>query len=253
MIGLYTTGTTLATGVTAGTITATTTGSVTAVAQSAATTATLKVFDAAGNVATSTQSVFLGKDTADASGLAGTANADFIFGFGGSDVISGGAGSDVIIGGAGTDTIDGGADNDRYDYTTDLDAGESTIVITDIAGDSFTVQAGGSADTISVAGFDKIIVTVGDTLYLGSASNATLDDMLGNTNDATSVTLAGNGNVGYVLGTLSGTTFTVGTSSTAMLVAWDGNAGDTTPENFVILTGVTFGTPTLAVGVLTIV
>ena len=228
---------------------------VTVLAQSAATPATLKVFDTAGNVATSTQSVFLGKDTDDASGLSGTANADFIFGFGGSDVISGAAGSDVIIGGAGTDTIDGGADNDRYDYTSDLDAGASTIVITDIAGDSVVVEAGSSADTISVAGFDKITVTAGDTLFLGSTSNITLDDMLGNANDATSITLDAAANVGYLWGTISGTTFTVTgtTAATAMLIAWDGNAGDTTPENYVILTGVTFGTPTIAAGVLTIV
>jgi hypothetical protein len=92
-------------------------------------------------------------------------------------------------------------------------------------------------------------------LYLGSTSNATLDLLVGNTNGAAGagLTLAGNGNVGYVLGSVTAGTFTVGTSGTAMLIAWDGDAGDTSPENFVILTGVTFGTPTIAAGVLTIV
>jgi hypothetical protein len=54
-------------------------------------------------------------------------------------------------------------------------------------------------------------------------------------------------------GSLSGSTFTVATTGTAMMVFWDGDGDDTTPENYIVLTGITFGTPTLAAGVLTIV
>jgi hypothetical protein len=120
---------------------------VTVLAQSAATPATLKVFDTAGNVATSTQSVFLGKDTDDASGLSGTANADFIFGFGGSDVITGEDGVDTMIGGDG---------NDKYI----LDAGSSvthtgnsaTDVIYWATGDTLAMTTAGSASNYSEAG-----------------------------------------------------------------------------------------------------
>jgi hypothetical protein len=184
----------------------------------------------------------------------GGSGADTITGGIGNDTIIGGDGSDVITGGAGADSIDGGADNDRYDYTTDLQAGATTIVITDGGSDSTLIEAGSSADTIDVSAFDSITVTAGDTLYLGSASNITLDPLVGNTNGATGLTLAGTDKVGYVFGTVDGSgVFTVGTSGTAMLIAWDGDAGDASPENFVILTGVTFDTPTIAAGVLTIV
>jgi len=38
-----------------------------------------------------------------------------------------------------------------------------------------------------------------------------------------------------------------------MLVFWDDDGSDTTPENYIVLTGTALGTPTLALGVLTIV
>ena len=53
-------------------------------AQAAATTATLKVLDAAGNVAADTRTVVLGTGGNDAA-LAGTGGADFLFGFAGND------------------------------------------------------------------------------------------------------------------------------------------------------------------------
>jgi len=105
---------------------------------------------------------------------------------------------------------------------------------------------------------DRLIVNAGDTLFLGTALNVTLDNGIGNANTADgavgTITLAGNANVGYIFGSLAGSTFTVNSAAnTALMVFWDGDGGDTAAENYVILTGINFVTPTLAAGVLTVV
>ena len=177
-----------------------------------------------------------------------------IVGSDGTDYLVGSSSANTITGGLGIDYMDGGVGDDRYDFTTDLTASPGgQITVTNVA----TGLAIAATDTISTAVMDKIAVTAGDTLFLGSALNVTLDAGIGNVNTADgavgTITLAAAANVGYMYGTVVGTTFTVAANGTAMMVFWDGDGGDTTPENYVVLTGITFGTPTLAAGVLTIV
>ena len=147
-----------------------------------------------------------------------------------------------------------GAGANYYDFTTDGDASLATITVTQVA-DVLNIA---DTNTISTVAMDELVVIAGDTLFLGNILKVTLEDGIGNVNtvdDAAGVvTLASTADVAYILGTLSGSTFTVDSiSTTAMMLAWDGNAGDTAAENYLVLTGITFGTPTLALGVLTIV
>jgi len=193
-----------------------------------------------------------GSATADL--IVGSSAANTLSGLAGADYIDGGAGDDSIVGGAGLDYLVGGAGNDRFDFTTDLDATTGgQITVTNAA----TGLAIAATDTISTLVMDQLVVTAGDTLFLGSALNVTLDPGIGNVNTADgavgTITLAGAAQVGYMYGSVTGSTFTVAASGTAMMVFWDGDGNDTTPENYVVLTGITFGTPTLALGVLTIV
>lgn len=161
-------------------------------AQSTVTNATLKVADAAGNFASSTQSVILGTSSADME-IAGTAASDFIYGFAGHDDISGNEGDDIIYGDSGNDSIYGneGADIIYGGDNSDLiQAGKGNDTVYGDAGDDliyggtegFDELTGGAGaddfllpiyslgyDTIKdfVSGTDDIDVTPGGALSAG--------------------------------------------------------------------------------------
>lgn len=74
--------------------------------------------------------------------LAGDAAANTLTGGEGNDTLLGNGGADILIGGAGSDTLDGGAGHDIFQFAI----GDGVDTITGF-------NAGGSEDTIQVAGF----------------------------------------------------------------------------------------------------
>ena len=198
-LGLYVADGTLPEGTARVRMVAKTPATVAVAAQDVVTSATLKVRDAAGNFALTSQSVVLGtagNDTA----LAGTANADFMFGFDGNDSMTGGGGADKLYGGNGNDTfvgfvgadsISGGAGTDTLTLTatsTDLNAqadaaitGLEVVSAADAAAgvhinlskqtDGFTIVGSGYNDTlVASAGVDTINSGAGngDVLMFGA-------------------------------------------------------------------------------------
>ena len=139
-------------------MTAATPATITVEAQTNATSVTLKVSDAAGNVAMATQSVVLGT-TGDDTALGGTANADFIYGFGGADTITGGAGADTLALGAADSAVDtvtytasGETDNRTTGFFADGGSTSAMDVITEAAiGDKLKVWAGVLAGATTVS------------------------------------------------------------------------------------------------------
>ena len=161
-LGLYDGGNNLLTKTGGGTLsasmTAATPATITVEAQTNATSVTLKVSDAAGNVAMATQSVVLGT-TGDDTALGGTANADFIYGFGGADTITGGAGADTLALGAADSAVDtvtytasGETDNRTTGFFADGGSTSAMDVITEAAiGDKLKVWAGVLAGATTVS------------------------------------------------------------------------------------------------------
>lgn len=198
-LGLYVADGTLLEGTARVRMVAKTPATVAVAAQDVVTSATLKVRDAAGNFALTSQSVVLGT-TGNDTALAGTANADFMFGFDGNDSMTGGGGADKLYGGNGDDTfvgfvgadsISGGAGTDTLTLTatsTDLN-GQADAAITGLevvsaadaaAGvhinlsnqtDGFTIVGSGYNDTlVASAGVDTINSGAGngDVLMFGA-------------------------------------------------------------------------------------
>jgi Ca2+-binding RTX toxin-like protein len=83
-------------------LSANTGATLTIAAQTAITTATLKVADVAGNLTSAAPSFWLGSTGADV--ITGTSTADFLYGFSGNDSLNGAAGIDQLVGGDGSDT-----------------------------------------------------------------------------------------------------------------------------------------------------
>ena len=160
--------------------------------------------------------------------MTSSATADLVVGSSATILILGVAGADYIDGGAGLDYFVAGAGNDRFDFTTDLDATTGGQTIVTNVDNGLAIAA---TDTISTLVMDKLVVTARDTLLLGNALNVTLDPGIANVNTADgavgTITLAGAGQVGYMYGSVTGSTFTAATSGSAMMVFWDGDGGDT--------------------------
>lgn len=161
-------------------------------AQASVINATLKVADAVGYFASSTQSVILGTSSADME-VEGTTASDFIYGFAGHDDISGNDGDDIIYGDTGNDSlygnegadiIYGGDDDDliqagKGNDTVNGDAGDDRIYGGTEGFDELTGGTGADDfllpiyslgyDTIKdfVSGTDDIDVTPGGALSAG--------------------------------------------------------------------------------------
>jgi hypothetical protein len=154
-------------------------------AQTSAIATTLKVFDNAGNAADLTQSVILGKDTADSTGLGGTSGADIVFGFGGDDTISLSAlgGNDTVIGGVGADDITLGSGLDKVilaagDTSLTVSLGTSASANSSLAG--FDVVTGLArsngtilSETLDVPGTAALYAPAGGTVDIATSSDVT--------------------------------------------------------------------------------
>lgn len=181
--------------------------SVTVEAQSSVITATMRVFDAAGNGASSTTAVVLGTNGADTS-MTGSTGPDFMFGFGGNDSIIGGESNDVIYGGADNDTIIGGAGNDSLygsegNDLFDYDAGASP----------YTSGVQPRYDTVDGGdGTDTILAWAG----VGAQIGADLTDAdFANVSNMEAITLAsGSYSASVVLGTYANSAFANGVTVT---------------------------------------
>ena len=125
--------------------------SITVEVQASATSATLKVSDASGNFATTTQSVVLGTTDNDTA-LDGTARADFIYGFGGTDVLTGGDGADKFVYTAIADSAASVAANKTrtFDAITDFWADNIGDDRIDLSAINTILTGGGEATGVTV-------------------------------------------------------------------------------------------------------
>lgn len=162
------------------------TQTITVAAQAAATSATLKILDSAGNVATQTQSVVLGT-TGNDGALTGTGASDWMFGFAGDDTISGAAGDDYIVGGQGSDTMDGGGGIDTLSYN-DV-AAATAHGLANIAG--MAINLSGGVVTAAV-----IATAMGGTIVIGGGAGGAGSDLAA-------------GTVGYLATNAGGSTVTM--------------------------------------------
>jgi large repetitive protein len=107
--------------------------------------------------------------------LMGEAGDDVLFGGAGNDRVFGGSGSDYVVASSGNDTMSGGSGDDTLDFSR-----MSGSLSIDLGKHTASVGSGNAFHASTVSGFEAVIGTTGNDVFVGDRNDTLLMGGAGN-------------------------------------------------------------------------